>query len=92
MSPAVQAVVKSLRARMRAAETEIAATAEQAVCAMVAHNTKPDLIFSPNEHYLNSLIQQVVAADKNMSTDAAGARHIYHNVRAYIKVQRKFTP
>jgi hypothetical protein len=25
-----------------------------------------------------------------MASDTAGARHIWHNVRAYIKVQRKF--
>ena len=27
------------------------------------HNTEPDLIFSPNEHYLSSLIEKMVAAD-----------------------------
>ncbi len=32
----------------------------------------------------------MVAADKDMASDTAGARHIWHNVRAYIKVQRKF--
>jgi len=56
---------------------------------MVAHNTEADLIFSPNEHYLNSLIQKMVAADGNMASDDGGVRHIFHNVRAFIKVQRK---
>jgi hypothetical protein len=32
----------------------------------------------------------MVAADASMASDTAGARHIWHNVRAYIKVQRKF--
>ena len=57
---------------------------------MLAQNTEPDLIFSPNEHYLNDLIQRMVAADKDMATDHGGLRHIFHNVRAYIKVQRKY--
>merc|ERR1712032_537018 len=57
---------------------------------MEEHNTNPDLIFSPNEHYLNSLVQNMVEADRGMASDSRGARHIYHNVRAFIKVQRKY--
>jgi len=62
---------------------------EDAVLAMKAQNSESDLIFSPNDHYLNDLIQKMVAADKSMASDDGGLRHIYHNVRAYIKVQRK---
>ena len=64
--------------------------AVQACDAIVLHNTDPDLIFSPNEHYLNSLVRQMVEADTGMASDSGGARHIYHNVRAFIKVQRKY--
>jgi len=62
---------------------------EHAIMVMETQNTEPDLIFSPNEHYLNDLIQKMGAADKMMATDQGGTRHIFHNVRAYIKVQRK---
>jgi hypothetical protein len=66
------------------------ARADEAIVALEQYNSDLDLLFSPNEHYLNSLIQQMVAADEHMASDTAGARHIWHNVRAYIKVQRKF--
>ena len=79
-----------LRALMRTDESEALSVANAAIDAMAAHNTMPDLIFSPNEHYLNSLIQKMVESDKGMATDDGGARHIYHNVRAYIKVQTKY--
>ena len=79
-----------LRALMRTEESEALSVADAAINAMAAHNTMPDLIFSPNEHYLNSLIQKMVESDKGMATDDGGARHIYHNVRAYIKVQTKY--
>jgi len=79
-----------LRALMRTEESEALSVADAAIDAMAAHNTMPDLIFSPNEHYLNSLIQKMVESDKGMATDDGGARHIYHNVRAYIKVQTKY--
>jgi len=62
---------------------------ENAIIVMESQNTEPDLIFSPNEHYLNDLIQEMVAADQQMATDQGGTRLIFHNVRAYIKVQRK---
>ena len=45
--------------------------------------------FSLCETNLNLLLRLDCAADKNMAADMAGARHIDHNVRAYIKVQRK---
>eukprot|EP00964_Phaeocystis_antarctica_P011823 scaffold6535_cov74-Phaeocystis_antarctica.AAC.2 len=79
-----------LRALMRSEEGEALLVADAAIDAMAAHNTMPDLIFSPNEHYLNSLIQKMVEKDEGMATDDGGARHIYHNVRAYIKVQTKY--
>ena len=71
-------------------EARVAARADEAIGALEQYNSESDLLFSPNEHYLNSLIQQMVAADKSMASDTAGARHIWHNVRAFIKVQRKF--
>ena len=81
----------AIRFRMRLAEhlKNAEMDCEEAIEAMEAHNTLPDLIFSPNEHYLNDLIQRMVAQDKEIATDDGGMRHIYHNVRAYIKVQRK---
>jgi hypothetical protein len=86
-------IAKSAASRLRARHGDglkKAGTAcQEAIEALEAHNTRPDLIFTPNEHYLNDLIQRMVAADTQMASDMAGARHIYHNVRAYIKVQRK---
>ena len=79
-----------LRRLLRAEELEAMTEALASVASMKAHNMESDLIFSPNEHYLNELLQQMVAADKSMASDQGGARHMYHNVRAYIKVQRKF--
>ena len=79
-----------LRSLMRNEESEALLAANAAIDAMAAHNTMADLIFSPNEHYLNSLIQKMVEADTGMATDDGGARHIFHNVRAYIKVQTKY--
>ena len=32
----------------------------------------------------------MVEADSGMASDSGGARHIYHNVRAFIKVQLKY--
>ena len=84
-----KSAAKGLRARMGDGLKEASAACQEAIEALKAHNTRPDLIFTPNEHYLNDLIQRMVAEDKNMAADMAGARHIYHNVRAYIKVQRK---
>jgi len=61
-----------------------------AIESIAAHNTEPDLIFSPNDHYLSDLVQKMVAADTDMASDNGSFRHIYHNVRAFIKVQRKY--
>jgi hypothetical protein len=76
--------------RRLVADEEAGARADEAIAALEQYNSDPDLLYSPNEHYLNSLIQKMVAADEHMASDTAGARHIWHNVRAYIKVQRKF--
>ena len=76
--------------RRLVADEEAGARADEAIAALEQYNSDPDLLYSPNEHYLNSLIQQMMAADEHMASDTAGARHIWHNVRAYIKVQRKF--
>jgi hypothetical protein len=81
----------AIRLRMRLAEhlKNAEMDCEEAIEAIQAHNTLPDLIFSPNEHSLNDLIYTMVAQDEEMATDDGGLRHIYHNVCAYIKVQRK---
>ena len=63
---------------------------ETAIEAMSTHNTDPNLVFTPNNHYLNSLVQKMVGVDSGMASDSSGARHIYHNVRANIKVQRRY--
>lgn len=76
--------------RRLVADEEAGARADEVIAALEQYNSDPDLLYSPNEHYLNSLIQKMVAADEHMASDTAGARHIWHNVRAYIKVQRKF--
>ena len=62
---------------------------EQMIKNVIKHNTVSELVFSSNEHYLNELIRDMVAADKEMATDDGGARHIYHHVRAYLKTQKK---
>ena len=79
-----------LRKKMGLELHEVQEIAESAIVAIQQHNTNPDLIFSPNEHYLNSLVQKMAEADTGMASDSGGARHIYHNVRAFIKVQRKY--
>ena len=79
-----------LRKKMELEIEEARKMAESAIAGIQQHNTNSDLIFSPNEHYLNSLVQQMVEADTGMASDSGGARHIYHNVRAFIKVQRKY--
>ena len=78
-----------LRLRLRSGETEVAHLANLAIASLKAHNMEADLIFTPNEHYLSQLIQDMVKADSSMASDNGGARHIFHNVRAYIKVQKK---
>jgi uncharacterized protein (UPF0147 family) len=89
---AVRESAKNAAGKLRrlVADEEAGARADEAIAALEQYNSDPDLLYSPNEHYLNSLIQQMVAADEHMASDTAGARHIWHNVRAYIKVQRKF--
>jgi hypothetical protein len=88
----VRESAKNAAAELRRLVTigEDAELADEAIAALEQYNSDPDLLYSPNEHYLNSLIQQMMAADEHMASDTAGARHIWHNVRAYIKVQRKF--
>ena len=68
---------------------QIISTATNTIDAIVEHNSAPELVFSVNDHYFNQLIQDMVTADPSMATDDGGARHIYHNIRAYIKTQRK---
>ena len=62
---------------------------EQMIENVIEHNTFSELVFSSNENYLNELIRGMVAADEEMASDDGGARHIYHNVRAYLKTEKK---
>jgi hypothetical protein len=90
ISDTAKSTAGRLRQRMRDEEDCAIKMASDACKAIADHNMEPDLVFSPNEHYLNSLVQKMVGADTGMTSDSGGARHIYHNVRAYIKVQRKY--
>ncbi len=62
-------IAKSAASRLRMLLGEHPKHAEmdcvEAIKAMEAHNTLPYLIFSPNEHYLNDLIQKMVARGPN---------------------------
>ena len=78
-----------LRSRMHELLRESQDECQRAINTMVAQNTEYDLIFTPNEHYLSELVKNMIAEDENMASDSGGPRHIYHNVRAFIKVQRK---
>jgi hypothetical protein len=50
-------------------------------------------VFTTNEHYLTQLIYDMMEEDKkNMSEDDSSIREIYHNVRAYLKTQKKVIP
>eukprot|EP00961_Rhodomonas_salina_P149146 2007486-Rhodomonas_salina.1 len=82
-------VARQLRDEMSGLESEARKNTEAAFKMIEEHNTNPDLVFTTNEHYLTGLVQEMVAADTQMTTDNGSARHIYHNVRAFLKVQRK---
>jgi hypothetical protein len=81
---------KYLRRQFERERHEAIKMSETAIEAMRAHNTDPLLIFTSNDHYLNSLVQKMIRDDIDMASDSGGSRHIYHDVRAYIKVQRKY--
>jgi len=52
-----------------------------------------DSVFTTNEHYLTQLIYDMMEEDKdNMSEDDSSIREIYHNIRAYLKTQKKVIP
>ena len=85
-------VADHFRKKMDIEISEARKVADSAIAAISVHNNDPDMIFSPNEHYLTSLVQKMVKADdEGMASDSGGARHIYHNIRAFIKVQRKYS-
>ena len=83
-------VARFLREQFERETHEAIKMSETAIEAMSTHNTDPNLVFTPNNHYLNSLVQKMVGVDSGMASDSSGARHIYHNVRANIKVQRRY--
>lgn len=84
-TPVARALQQKLVVLMKDVETRT----DLSICAMEEYNTAPDLIFTPNNHYLTELIKKMVESDTEMVTDDGGARHIYHNIRAFIKVQVK---
>ena len=84
-----KAAATQMRHQMRHHQQKVLDDAKRVVDAMVCHNRCPDLIFTSNEHYLQDLTQKMIAADNQMATDDSGARKIFHDVRAYLKVQRK---
>ena len=83
-------VARFLREQFERETHEAIKMSETAIEAMSAHNTDPNLVFTPNDRYLNSLVQKMVRVDSGMVSDSGGTRQIYHNVRAYIKCQRKY--
>jgi GTPase Era involved in 16S rRNA processing len=89
ISESARTAASHIRQQFETALTKIEAATAISIQNMGTYNSESDLIMSPNEHYLNDLLQKMVAADRGMATDSGGSRHIYHNVRAYIKVQRK---
>lgn len=64
-------------------------SAKNAANAAYMHNAESLLVFDSNDHYLSDLVSKMVGEDTGMATDDGAARHIYHNVRPYIKSQRK---
>jgi len=56
---------------------------------LIASNTPPHLTFTANDHYLDSLIVAGLALNNQATTDLAAATKFYHELRAYMKVQRK---
>ena len=82
-------VASKVRALMRQRLEACKAKAMEQVQAIYEHNSVPELVFDSNEHYLNSLLLRMTAADTKMATDEGGYRQIYYNVVAYIKGQRK---
>ena len=83
-------VARFLREQFERETHEAIKMSETAIEAMSTHNTDPNLVYTPNDRYLNSLVQKMVRVDSGMVSDSGGTRQIYHNVRAYIKCQRKY--
>ena len=83
-------LAKLHRNEMIALVEKCKAAANEAADAAYIHNAEPLLVFDSNDHYLSDLVSKMVAEDGDMASDDGGARHIYHNVRAYIKSQRKY--
>ena len=75
-----------LAAGLKRCEDNAKATA---VDALYEHNALKELVYDTNDHYLNVLVQKIMATDEALATDEGGYRIIYHDIRAYIKSQRK---
>jgi hypothetical protein len=78
-----------LREQMNEEENKAVELVESFIKHAAQYNRDPDLVYTCNEHYLSSLMADMMEADDLMSTDSGSTRHIYHNVRAFIKVQKK---
>ncbi len=79
-----------LCSKMKKEEVKARRDMNTAIESFECYNTHSDLIFSPNEHYLNELIARMVADETKMASNDGGILHILHNVYAYIKVPKKF--
>lgn len=83
-----------LRSQMGEYSEKAQKKATDAIRAIESHNVEPDLVFTTHEHCLNSSIQKMLSADEADGTRKNNdgldwCRHIYYNVRAFIKVQRQ---
>jgi hypothetical protein len=78
-----------LREQMKEEENKAVELVESFIKHAAQYNQDPDLVYTCNEHYLSSLIADMMEADDRMSTDSGSTRHIYHNVRALSKTRRR---
>ncbi len=90
-------IVKSAAARLRLKMKKEEAKAVEAMIKSIetteSYNAHPELIFTPNDHYLNGLIAECkdnIEEQSDIDLSDQGTLNIIYNVMAYIKVQRKF--
>ena len=87
--PMAKPVAEKLCDGMFAKLKEIDKMVQKSIEDLRQQNTHEKLIFTSNEHYFDDLVQKMIASDQKSSSDAGSVRHIFHKVRAFIKVQRK---
>tara|TARA_Y100000389_G_scaffold172404_1_gene180787 strand:- start:325 stop:2442 length:2118 start_codon:yes stop_codon:yes gene_type:complete len=88
ISPVARKAANLMWEDMNSALKDIRLEAEKTIEDMVAHNTIPELIWTSNEYALDQLISDMIADDPEPSDDG-GASHIYHNIRAFLQVQKR---